>query len=94
MYGRDKFGRAVMLLVVKKHSRSLRDLKQCMRFLCYNLDKAISAADPKLNPSGKVTGIFDLEGMSLLEQSPLNPRPGIDLKQLARVCLSDLRKCQ
>ena len=62
MYGQDKFGRAILLLMVKKHSRSLRDLQQCMRFLCYNLDKAINAADPERNPTGKITGIFDLEG--------------------------------
>ena len=66
MNGQDKLGRAILLLVVKKHSRSLRDLKQCMRFLCYNLDKAINAADPQRNPTGKITGIFDLEGKPLL----------------------------
>lgn len=68
MYGQDKFGRAILLLMVKKHSRSLRDLQQCMRFLCYNLDKAIRAADPKRNPTGKITGIFDLEGESLPQE--------------------------
>lgn len=62
LQGRDKSGRAVLYLTVKKHSRSLRDLKQCMRFLSYSLDKAISFADKSKNPSGKVTGIFNLEG--------------------------------
>ena len=62
LQGHDKFGRAILLLHVKKHSKSLRDLKQCMRFLCYCLDKAIASADKSKNPTGKVTGIYDLEG--------------------------------
>lgn len=43
-----------------------------MRFLCYGLDKAINAADKTRNPSGKVTGIFDLEGKNLFHAASLH----------------------
>ena len=70
MQGLDKQGRQILVLKTNRHSKSLRDLKQCMRNLCYCLDKAINAADTTRNPDGKIAGIFDLRSkISLPSQS-------------------------
>lgn len=62
LQGLDKFGRRIIWLKVNRHSRTLRNLKQCMRLLCFSLDKAIALADQEKNPKGMITGIFDLRG--------------------------------
>ena len=60
--GHDSQGRRIMYLAANKHYRAKRDLKECMRFLCYSLDKAILLADRSRNPMGYITGLFDLRG--------------------------------
>ena len=39
-----------------------------MRLVCFGLDKAINLADKSRNPSGKISGIFVLEGRSNLTE--------------------------
>lgn len=62
--GYDKLGRRILVLKVNRHVRTKRDLAEMIRFLCYGLDKGIKLADLEKNPSGKLVGIFDLQGDS------------------------------
>jgi hypothetical protein len=39
-----------------------RDLRQTKRLIAYVLDSACAAADPQLNPAGRICCLFDLAG--------------------------------
>ena len=58
--GVDKQGRPVALVVGKNHVPGDRD--EARRMIVYTLDKLIALNDPAKNPSGKLVGIFDLDG--------------------------------
>lgn len=62
--GCDIHGRGIILLLVARHSKSMRDLEETKRLICYSLDTSIKFHDLQRNPDGKGIGIFDLRGMS------------------------------
>lgn len=63
--GVDDQGRAILVVLARRHDGSTRDLAQTGRLIVYALDAAIAACDTTRNPLRRVVCLFDLSGLSI-----------------------------
>ncbi|GAB4814590.1 hypothetical protein N2152v2_001636 [Parachlorella kessleri] len=63
LQGCDKSGHPLVVVKAGRHVLSSQDLPTTKRLICCALDLATTAADPELNPLGRVCCLFDLSGL-------------------------------
>ncbi|KAL4437423.1 hypothetical protein ABPG75_004562 [Micractinium tetrahymenae] len=63
LQGLDTHGCPVIVVQASRHDMGRRDLAQTKRLIVFVLDTACASADPRRNPAGQISCLFDLSGL-------------------------------